>query len=84
MTAPGPSWLSVFDNDDQASFFAEMRDALDTSAARRDPGPPEACLREWKITAEAMADPQVRAALTSPLGENDFAEVSRPGFPATE
>jgi hypothetical protein len=81
MTAPGPSWLSVFDDDDRASFFAEMRDALETSAARRDPEPLEACLREWKVTAEAMADPQARQVLTSPLDENDFAGVSRPGAP---
>lgn len=78
MTAPGLSWLSVFDDDDRASFFAEMREALETSAARRDPEPLEACLRAWKVTAEAMADPETRAVLTSPLDGNDFGEVPRP------
>jgi hypothetical protein len=81
MTAPGPSWLSVFDDDDRASFFAEMREALETSAARKDPEPFEACLRAWKVTAEAMADPEARAVLTSPHEYEDFAEVSRPGAP---
>jgi hypothetical protein len=78
MTAPGPSWLSVFDDDDRASFFAEMREALETSAATRDPEPFEACLRAWKVTAEAMADPQVREILTSPLDDKDFTEITRP------
>lgn len=81
MTAPGPSWLSVLDSADRASFFAEMGDALEASAAGGTPEPLEACLREWKITAGAMTDPQIRAALTAPLDENDFAEVTRPGVP---
>ena len=80
MTAPGPSWLSVFDDDDRVSFFAEMKDALDTSAARRDPEPLETCLREWKITARQMADPRLREALTRDrFRDGDFTEVPRPG-----
>lgn len=78
MTAPAPSWLAVFSNDDVAQFFAEMRDAVGTSAARRDPEPLEACLREWKVTARALADPQARAVLPA---DDDYAAAVRPGSP---
>lgn len=80
MTAPGPSWLSVFSAEDRASFFAKMKDALDTSAARMDTGPLEACLREWKTTARALAQPGMREALERDrFRDEDFAGVSRPG-----
>lgn len=81
MTAPGPSWLSVFGSDDQAQFFAEMRDAVGTSAARRDPEPLETCLREWKVTARELADSRLREALARDQFRNDdFAEVTCPGM----
>ncbi len=80
MTASS-SWLSVFDSDDRASFFAEMREALETSAAKGNPEALEACLREWKVTAEAMGNPVIRAALTSVPADEDFAGAARPGVP---
>ena len=69
----------LFGTGDKAFFFAEMRDALDTSAARGDPGPLETCLREWRLSAEALSDPQRREVLTRDRpGDADFAEVTRP------
>lgn len=71
------AWLAVFDNDDRAEFFAELRDALAVADATRDAAPVETCLREWRTTARALADPQRQAILTGP-GDDDYVEVSRP------
>jgi hypothetical protein len=71
--ADRPSWLAALDGDDQAQFFAEMSEALETAAARRSAEPVETCLREWRVTAEALPDP---AVLTG--DDDDYAEVERP------
>ena len=47
------------------------------AVAARDAGPVEKCLREWRVTAEALSDPQRREVLTG-AGDNDYAEVERP------
>ena len=66
----GTSWLAALDAGDLADFAGEMREALNTSVARRDAGPVETCLREWRVTGEALSDPAARAVLTG--------EVPRP------
>jgi len=66
-----PSWLAALDAIDLAEFGAQVRDAVNTSVAARDAGPLEACLRDWRVTAEALPDPQRRAA-------DDCEEVPRP------
>ncbi len=71
------AWLAVFDEEDRAEFFGELRDALSVAEATRDAAPVETCLREWRTTARALADPQRRAVLTGP-GDDDYAEVPWP------
>jgi hypothetical protein len=71
------AWLADFDDDDRAEFFAELLDALSIAEATRDVSPVETCLREWQVTARALADPLRRAILTGP-GDDDYAEVDRP------
>jgi hypothetical protein len=71
------AWLAAFDDDDRAEFFGELRDALSVAEATRDAAPVEICLREWRTTARALADPLRRAILTGP-GDDDYAEVARP------
>lgn len=71
------AWLAVFEDDDRAEFFGELRDALAVAEATRDAVPVETCLREWRITARALADPHRRTILAGP-GDDDYAEVSRP------
>ena len=74
----GPlAWLAVFDEDDRAEFFDELRDALALAEATRDVEPVELCLREWRTTARALSDPLTREILTGP-GDDDYAEVTRP------
>jgi hypothetical protein len=71
------AWLAVFDEDDRAEFFAELRDALALAEATRDAEPVETCLREWRMSARALSDPLAREILTGP-GDDDYAEVTRP------
>ncbi len=70
------AWLAVFDDDDRAEFFGELRDALAVAEAIRDAGPVETCLREWRTTARALSDLLAREILTGP-GDDDDAEVTR-------
>jgi uncharacterized protein DUF6247 len=51
------AWLAAFGDDDRAEFFEELRDALSVAEATRDAAPVETCLREWRTTARALADP---------------------------
>jgi hypothetical protein len=72
-------WLSVFDDDDKATFIAEMREALAAAEKSGDLSVVETCIRRWQITAQALADPALREALTAPsLPDEDFTEVGRP------
>ena len=71
------AWLAVFDDDDRAEFFGELRDALAVAEATRDAGPVETCLRDWRTTARALSDPLAREILTG-RGDFDYAEVTRP------
>jgi len=71
------AWLAVFDEDDRAEFFDELRDALALAEATRDAEPVETCLREWRTSARALSDPLAREILTGP-GDDDYAEVTRP------
>ena len=71
------AWLTVFDDDDRAEFFSELRDALAVAEATRDAAAVETCLREWRITARALSDPLAREILTGP-GDDDYGEVTRP------
>jgi hypothetical protein len=71
------AWLAVFDEDDRAEFFGELRDALAVAETTRDAAPIETCLRAWRTTARALSDPRAREILTGP-GDDDYAEVTRP------
>ena len=70
-------WLSALDDDDRAQFFLEMDAALDAAEAAGSAEPLETCLREWRVTGEALSDPEVRAVLTGD-GFGDYGEVPRP------
>jgi hypothetical protein len=71
------AWVAVFDEDDRAEFFDELRDALAVAEATRDAAPVETCVREWRTTARALSDPLAREISTGPGGD-DYAEVARP------
>lgn len=64
------AWLADFDEDDRSEFFDKLRDALALAEATGDAEPVETCLREWRTTARALADPLAREILTEP-GDDD-------------
>ncbi len=73
-------WLGVFNGtEDQTLFVAEMREALNLAERVGGLEPVERCISEWRITAEALADPVARAILTGSVSEDDFTEAGRPG-----
>ena len=74
MTGP---WLAALDGDDRAQFFLEMDVALDAAEAAGSAEPIETCLRAWRVTGEALADPAARSVLTAP-GDDDYSEVECP------
>ena len=73
------AWTEHLDADDRALMVSELRAAVDSLEHTGDPAPLESCLREWKVTAEALSDPDRRAVLTADtLDPGDFTEVPRP------
>lgn len=77
--ADQPSWLAALDDADQARFFAEMQAALDAAKTEGTARSLEICLREWRVTGQALSDRQRRAVLTGDgCFDSDYMEVPRP------
>lgn len=74
-------WLRYLDDGDFRLFAGELCDAHFDLRKSGDPVPLEKCLREWRMTAEALSDPARREVLTGPLADEDFVEVGPPGEP---
>lgn len=64
---PAFPWLDHLDHDDRRTFFAELAAA---ASGQLDPTRTAANINEtihcWRVTAETLADPDARAALTTP------------------
>jgi hypothetical protein len=65
------AWLSLLPDDDQRKFLKELTEALLVAASGTSLRPVELLIGDWRATAEAWADPDIRAALlakeTAPL-----------------
>jgi len=72
------SWLRHLDADDREQFFHELEFAVGFARGALDVSGIEACLRDWRVTAEALSDPARREVLTGSPGDADFTEVPRP------
>jgi hypothetical protein len=72
------TWLRHFDDDDLATFIAELRDAV--SVAYHDDNLTELdkLVRDWRATAEELADPARREVLLGSFAAEDFVEAGRP------
>lgn len=76
------TWLRHFDEDDLVTFLSEMRAAVSIAYHDDDLSELEQLVRDWRVTAEELADPARRHALLGRFPEEDFIEVERPGGPS--
>jgi hypothetical protein len=69
------AWLrsSGFDPDDQREFVRDL-----TEAVAGTPDDIAEVIREWRLTAEALADPTRREILLGDNTDADYVEVQRP------
>lgn len=52
-------WVTLLDAVDQTTFYTDLGDAV----ATHDPATIEECLRQWRLTAEAMTNAELRDRL---------------------
>lgn len=53
------AWVTLLDDVDQNAFYTD----LGTAVATHDAGAIEECLRQWRLTAEAMTNAELRDRL---------------------
>jgi len=56
-------WVSALDAPDRLAFYADLADAVSGARDGDDPAEIERCLRQWRLTAEAMANAELRDQL---------------------
>ena len=57
------SWVSMLDEPERMSFYADLKSAVDTACEEDDPGAIERCVRQWRLTAEGMENASLRDSL---------------------
>ena len=66
MTNPTPpllAWVAALDEPDQRAFYDDLREAVAAARDSLDPAEIERCLRQWRLTAEGMANAELRDQL---------------------
>lgn len=72
------TWLRHLDDADLDEFVAEMRDAVSVAYHDEETEALETLVREWRTTADELADPTRRDVLLGGFERGDYAEVARP------
>jgi hypothetical protein len=72
------TWLRHFGDDDLATFIAELRAAVSVAYHDDDLTELDQLARDWRATAEELADPARRDVLLAGFAAADFVEVGRP------
>jgi hypothetical protein len=72
-------WMRFLPPADAAAFVPEFTDTAAACAPLGTLAPLAAVMAAWRATAAVHADPDLHAALTTPLDEADYGLVSRPG-----
>jgi hypothetical protein len=75
------TWLRHLDDEDLATFIAEMRAAVSVAYHDDDLAELEQLARDWRATADELADPARRDVLLGGFTAGDFVEAERPGDP---
>jgi hypothetical protein len=73
------TWLRHFDDDDLATFISELRAAVSVAYHDDDLTELDQLVRDWRTTADELADPARRQVLLGGFAEDDFADAERPG-----
>ncbi|MGH3679930.1 MAG: hypothetical protein ACRDT2_06700 [Natronosporangium sp.] len=72
------TWLRHLDDDDLATFVAELRSAVSLAYHDDDLAELERLIQDWRVTADELADSTRREVLLGAFRANDFVEVARP------
>jgi hypothetical protein len=75
------TWLRHLDDDDLTTFVTELRTAVSVAYHDDDLTELEQLIRDWRVTAEELADPIRREVLLGDFDPDDYVEVSRPEPP---
>lgn len=75
---PAFPWATHLDRDDLTEFLGDLAIAASYVNPTEAIAEINRVAHEWRVTAEAIADPEVWAALTGPLEDCGFVEAPRP------
>ena len=73
------TWLRHLDDEDLAVFIAELRATVSVAYHDDDLSDLDQLVRDWRVTADELADPARREALLGSFAEADYVDVERPG-----
>jgi hypothetical protein len=73
------TWLRHLDDKDIATCLAGLRDAVSVAYHDDDLTELDQLARDWRVTADELADPARRGALLGGFDPGDFAPTDRPG-----
>jgi hypothetical protein len=72
------TWLRHLDDDDLAQFLREVRAAVSVAYHDDDLSELEQLVRDWRATADELADPARREVLLGGFDAADYVEAPRP------
>jgi hypothetical protein len=72
------TWLRHLDDADLATFIAEVRAAVSIAYHDDDLTELDQLLRDWRATADELADPARREALLEEFDAHDYVEADKP------
>jgi hypothetical protein len=72
------TWLRHLDDDDLAQFLQEVRAAVSVAYHDDDLSELEQLVRDWRATADELADPARREVLLGGFDTADYVEAARP------
>lgn len=57
------AWVALLDATDRATFYDDLVGCVEAARTADDPREIERCLRQWRLTAEGMANASLRDQL---------------------
>lgn len=60
------AWLASMGESERQAFYADLAAAVASARDADEPHPIEACLRQWRLTAESIANAKLREQLLEP------------------